>query len=187
VFLVGGTLDSEEMAGDIWYADTETLSVWRKVPLSADIAPKRVLAATYSYADGRLWFLDEAPLSKNLRKARLVRVDPHTGAGDVVAEWPRLKVFDRHWLALDRDGALLLVASSSKMNHHVIVRLDTHGATFAVEGIRKANGRLLSAPVVDADGYSFVLDKLGNQPVRTLRLRGLEAKPGHWNDLAGCF
>lgn len=39
-------------------------------------------------------------------------------------QWPRAGLFQQHFLRTDRDGAMLLVASSTKHHSHALVRLD---------------------------------------------------------------
>jgi hypothetical protein len=88
-----------------------------------------------------------------------------------IGSWPRLKHFDRHWLLLDRDGSVLLVASSTKLRKHAIFRFTGLGS--GVRLVRMATGYLPSAPVVDLAGYGFIIRKNDNSPTTLVRMREL--------------
>ncbi|MBI5537876.1 MAG: hypothetical protein HY898_34440 [Deltaproteobacteria bacterium] len=82
-----------------------------------------------------------------------------------------MKLFDRHWLLLDRDGSVLLVASSTKLRKHAIFRFTAVGS--GVRLVRIAAGYLPSAPVVDLAGYGFIVRKNDNSPPTLIRMREL--------------
>jgi len=188
IFLVGG-LDSatNQLAGDIWWSDVAG-NDWLRIPLNG-YAPEQVLAAAYSYRDKRLWVLDQSGSGADLT-ARLVSVEPTTGAHAVLGTWKRTTignnklVFDHHWLALDRDGSVLLAASSAKLNKHVIVRIDNGTASAQIDGLRVAPFNLVAPPAVDTAGYSLVFDSNKGWP-ELKRMDTLEAKPGRWIDVGG--
>jgi hypothetical protein len=192
VFVVGGTDDAGQPAHDIWWRGTGA-GTWRRVPLAGDYRPERVMAATYSYVDSRLWVLDER-MQGNAPFARLVRIDPQTGHHELLGTWPRPRgwfqnqLFEDHWLVLDRDGGVLFVASSGKLGRHAAVRIALRdGESPHVEGIRLANGKLAGAPVVDVDGYSFLIKAGNSKPPRIERMSDLPLWPGTWNNLGGCL
>ena len=173
---------------DIWWRDVNGAS-WFPVPLEG-YAPETVTAATYSYRDHNLWVLDQLD-SGPIPRARLTRIDPVSGKHTIVGTWPRLRlghkwVFDKHWLVLDQDGSVLLVASSSMINRHVIVRINVDGDTPQVGGVRIAPHALAGPPAVDPAGYSLLLDQKKKLP-KLKRLETLEAHPGRWLDLGGCL
>jgi hypothetical protein len=159
-FVVGGRdQGSGAAAGDIWMRPVQAPGEWRRVDLSG-IGVGQVLAATYCYADHRLWVLDEVEAAGKT-KARLYRVEPYTGAILSVGDWPRKGHADRHWLLLDRDGQVLLVASSSTQGKmHAVARFEVKPAepaaplrfSFAVRG-----RSLALAPFADPAGYGIVL------------------------------
>jgi len=189
LFLVGGAdASTNELTGDIWWRDVNGAS-WFPVPLEG-YAPETVTAATYSYRDHNLWVLDQLD-SGPIPRARLTRIDPVSGKHTIVGTWPRLRlghkwVFDKHWLVLDQDGSVLLVASSSMINKHVIVRINVDGDTPQVGGVRIAPHALAGPPAVDPAGYSLLLDQKKKIP-KLKRLETLEARPGRWLDVGGCL
>jgi len=189
-FLVGGTDAATGLpTRDIWWNDVAS-GAWSKVPLEG-YTPGKVNAATYSYREGKLWVLDEVAMGP-ISMARLTRVDPVTGTTEEVGRWPRLRlgskwVFDRHWLALDQDGAVLLVASSAMTNKHVIVRLQETGAGARVDGVRIGQFALAGPPAVDGSGYTLLLERKGKVLPELKRLQTLGAKPGKWLDVGGCL
>lgn len=188
VFVVGGTdAASSATSGDIWWRRA-TGSDWYRVPLDG-YAPEDVIAATYSYRDHNLWVLDQHRHG-GLLLARLVSIDPSTGHHTLVGAWPRVRllgdwVYDRRWLVVDRDGSLLVVASSSRLRNHAIVRIDL-ADTPTVDGVRLAPGLLGAAPAVDAGGYSLVIERRNKLP-KLKRLERLITRPGRWQDLGGCL
>jgi len=108
----------------------------------------------------------------------------------LIGAWPRLRlagtwVFDRHWLVSDRDGGVLVATSSSKLNKHVIVRIDVSAAP-RIDGVRVAPFAFAAAPAADANGYALVLERRNKAP-KLVRLKTLEARPGRWLDLGGCL
>jgi len=189
LFLVGGVgATTNELTGDIWWRDVNGAS-WFQIPLEG-YAPETVTAATYSYRDHNLWVLDQLD-SGPIPRARLTRIDPVSGKHTVVGTWPRLRlghkwVFDKHWLVLDQDGSVLLVASSSMINKHVIIRINVDDDTAEVDGVRIALHALAGPPAVDPAGYSLLLDQKKKLP-KLKRLQTLEARPGRWLDLGGCL
>ncbi len=158
-FVIGGkSLADNASLHDVWMRPVQGAGEWSEVVLQ-DFALGDVLAATWSYRDHRLWLLDERTVGGQ-KLARLVRVDVHRGVVTPVGEWPRKTAFDRQWLWLDRDGAVLL-ASTSK-NHHAVARFEVpplvaHG-TIGV-GIAIDSHALAFAPIADVGGYSLPLVK----------------------------
>ena len=185
-FVVGGVEDASGVeAGDIWHRAVEGQSPWTRVPLGAHRVG-RVLAATWSYVDDRLWVLDEiAATGKSkgkARRVRLYRVEPYLGVVSLVGEWPMQPAVDRRWLVLDLDGQVLLATSSSSAKIHTLARFEaTAYDSLAPLGFSLARrpGQLLLPPLADERGYSFVFAGPGGVPelVRRSSLEWLAAGP----------
>ncbi len=158
-FVIGGkALANDASLHDVWLRPVQGAGEWSEVALQ-DFALGDVLAATWSYRDHRLWLLDER-LVGGSKVARLVRIDVYRGVVTPVGEWPRKSAFQRQWLWLDRDGVVLLAATSE--NHHAIARFEVpplapHG-TIAIAIAIDAHP-LAFAPIADGDGYSLPLVK----------------------------
>ena len=172
VLVVGGeTLDSGVATGEVWFSPLDEPQ-WSLVPTS--FKPEKVLAATYSYASDELYVLDET-------SSGLARLWAHPMAGResrLLGSWPRHAAWDVHWLVVDRDGALLL-ASAGRHKHeakHAIARVDTRvdGGPVVV-GVSRGEGRLVLPPLVDAFGYTLVVDKAhhGRQKFKRVRKQNL--------------
>lgn len=156
VFLAGG----EDPAtggptGAIWLRPLNG-HIWKALP-TPGYAPHKVLAATYSFATDKLYILDEDVTSE----ARLASIDAASGAAAVLGAWPRHPGWDMQWLAVDRDGAILLASSNTATQQGVITRIDV-----AAPGGPQVSGRfteqkaLVMPPLVDGSGYTLVLRKV---------------------------
>ncbi len=185
LFLVGGAdASSHENLGDIWSTSTDWTQ-WNPVPLHG-VTVGKVLAATYSPLDRQLWILDE--LSSGGRKqARLMRVVPGTGAVEVLGRWPRLGVFDKLWLVVDRNGTVLLAASSDKVNKHVIIHIQNEASPPRVDRTYAANRALALPPLVDGLGYAFATIVSKHKMPVTVRKATLDGGIGHWGDIGTCL
>jgi hypothetical protein len=147
-----------------------------------------VIAATYSAKDGMLWVLDEKPKIGNLIVTRrLVRVDPDTGRGTIVGAWVVPNLFDDHWLRIDRDGSLLVVASSSLLKKHAIARIGLSASSPQLAGVHWGQDSLIQGPIVDMAGYWLLTRHNPSQPFKTARLSALKLKPALWPSLANCL
>lgn len=189
LFVVGGQDPSTQLPrGDIWWQDAENGDGWRQVP-EQGYTTGRVLAATYSFRDDRLWVLDEVGGPGLLKKVRLVRLDTRTGEFEQLGQWPRLGLFNRHWLSVDRDGQVLLAASSDTARKHVIVRLDNREMKVKPSTVRLGQGALAYRPMVDQEGYSVVVrqTKKNRPPTYTERSKTLGGIPAQWSHLGGCW
>lgn len=181
LFLVGGRdATTHLLLGDIWVADIDSPH-WRAVPLHGHSVGD-VLAATYSPRDRRVWILD---VINGL--ARLTAVTPGSGETTVFGTWPRTATFDKHWLQLDRDGSVLFVASSGKVNKHVVIRIDTSQSPPAVQQTYAAPRALAIAPLVDSQGYAFTREVATSKMPVTIRLKNLTGGIGHWGDIGTCL
>jgi hypothetical protein len=133
---------------------------------------------SWSYADHRLWVLDEVDAPKG-KLARLYRVEPYLGLVKLVGKWPRLGLFDELWLGLDHDGQVLLAASSTKLDKHAIVRLEAKPYDTSAPlrlSMHLGNKALAAPPLVHAAGYSLALrsksDKIDLARRKHLDLKG---------------
>ncbi len=185
LFVIGGADSATgEQTGDIWQRSTRGSGGWSRLDLS-DYTPGKVLAATYSYRDDHLWILDEVREGTHLPMARLTRVHAGTGVAEVVGTWPRLKLFESHWMMLDRDGAVLLFASSSHTRAHWVFKLNPD--TGALEGMRRRNGMLAMRPSVDMGGYSFLVQNSASQSPTVVRRADLDLVPAGWQGVGQCM
>lgn len=185
LFVIGGTESATgELTGEIWQQATTELDGWSRLPLT-DYTPGKVLAATYSYRDNHLWILDEVTHGRHLSKARLTRVQAGTGEAEVLGTWPRLKLFESHWMMLDRDGSVLLFASSSRTRAHWVFKLDPDSG--GLVGMRRRNGMLAVRPSVDMDGYSFLVQSRASQPPTVVRRADLHLVPTGWLVIGQCL
>jgi hypothetical protein len=235
--LGGKDLVSGEPLHDLWMRRVEGPGDWREIHV-AGYTPGRVLAATWSYADHRLWILDvvgeagpgceppklavchdpsgkpgkertvcvpEAALAAHLGHGdglgdcpggggggglptvRLVRVDPYLGIHEPVGSWPRSGRWQEHWLVVDRDGQVLLVASSHGKKEHALARFRLVPlrsiAPPALDWLEHRPGRLAFAPLVDISGYTFVTRQAGELSVE--RREQLDGLPATLADLGG--
>ncbi len=117
-----------------------------------------VLSVTFEPETESLYVLDEVP-SGLARLARLLRVDATSGQSEELLSWPRLGLFDRHFLVADRGGKLLIAATSDRRKRHLLVRLDPR--TLAIEAIMPRSGALALPPLVTRDGYQVVTRAAG--------------------------
>lgn len=111
-------------------------------------------AATFSAADGRLWILEQRTTSYTL-----LRINPWTGQADNLGAWSRGAVWDQHFLAMDRDGNVILVAGSSANQRSTVgrLRVDANGAAYASFVDAGAIPYTTSGPLVDKDEYGFIV------------------------------
>ncbi len=148
----------------------------------------RVISATYEPETESLYVLDEVD-GLLFKRIRLLRVDPNSGASSALMSWPKLGLFDKQYLVTDRDGKLLIAASSDERRKHLIVRLDA--ASLQVDAVMPRKGPLAMRPVVTNDGYQTIIArKNGLLKVRaTAQLEtNKERELGDFfADVGGCF
>lgn len=182
VFVVGGTLlGTNEPIKDLWRGSAE--GGWTQIKIPS-YEPQKVVSATYSFRDGKLWVLDN--FKAGWEWARLVRINIETQEAEILGVWPKLGFYNRHWLLVDQDGSVLFVASSDKINKHTVIRLDNSGPEVKISLARMAPKSLAFAPVVDSVGYWFAAGN-AKKPPKLERLKTLEAKGGKWSHLAECL
>jgi hypothetical protein len=145
-------------------------SLWFDLP--ATIAVGEPLAATVSFVDRGLYVLDEIA-EQNQPVARLLRFDALTGGGKVLATWPRSRLFDKLWLTLDRDGSLLVIASSEALMQHAVARIRVERGEPSVARVLTHPGQLAWPIVVDRDDYVFFMETMEG----TIQVHRLETLP----------
>ncbi|MCC6899792.1 MAG: hypothetical protein IT377_12505 [Polyangiaceae bacterium] len=99
----------------------------------------------------------------------MLTVDPDTGQARVLGQWPRLGLFEQHCLRTDRDGAMLLFASSKKHQLDAVVRLELADGNLAPSGFRIRPRALALPPVVDAAYRSEIHERPRYELQRRLR------------------
>lgn len=184
--LAGGQDLQGELTNQIWLVPQWDEPFLLETP---GYQPQTVLAATVATADGMLWVLDEYRLFGWLRVARLVRIDTLSGKHELVWQGPRLGIFDRHWLAVDRDGQVLLFGSSQRLRKHVTVRFEADPFVLGSAKprlMRFDGGDLLGQPLVDAHGYQFVTRR-GRKRLDVQRIESLDEALHHAIDLKECM
>jgi hypothetical protein len=87
---------------------------------------------------------------------RLARIDIDSGVAEVLSTWPYKGLTDRAWLVTDRDGSILLVASSSSQSTYAVARVVFEGGTPKVERQKTHSGRLAAPPIADLTGLRLV-------------------------------
>jgi hypothetical protein len=157
LFILGGR-DQQTQAPlhDAWFQPVN--GDWTELVFPG-YSPGDFLAATYSFRDLRRWVLDHLVDPDEGDVARLVRADPRNGAVEVVGSWRAKGHFDHWFLSIDRDGSVLLAASSSEKRKHVTVRFALEGAHPAPNAALAIHAKraLALAPIVDDRSYAFVV------------------------------
>lgn len=208
VFVVGGAdPDSGEPTGEVWFSPLGARE-WQRVQMG--LAPDRVLAATYSFASDALYVLDETGAEAegdgpsgghghghgnghgHGGSAPAVRLWEHrlaTGQTHLVGSWPRSAAERTYSLVVDRDGGLLLAVSTPPPGgQHLVARFAVSGPSLVLDGISHAPKALALPPVVDLDGYTFVL-RDGPEPdgITMVRSAQLGLHPANWAALGSLF
>ncbi len=178
LFVVGGDdPETKKPTGEIWFTSLAS-NRWGRVA-TVGYAPERVLAATYSFASDRLYILDEKQGS-----ARLTAVDPISGVASAIGAWPRHAEWDREYLVVDRDGALLVASSKSAGKKHAIFRIDARKKPPTIDGVEKGKRAFVYQPVVDMSGYTLVLRQdQGNDKIEVVGEHALNLTPATLADL----
>jgi hypothetical protein len=153
LYLVGGRLaGTSRKIGQIVLHDVLS-GVTRTLALNG-YAPEKVLGATLSFADDRLWVLDE--LSDGT--TRLTHVDPLSGQTRVMWQGTRSGGYDRYWLGVDLDGSLLVFASSLSAKKFATLRVRWLPFTFGAETsflVRTGTNGLVGAGVPGTQGITY--------------------------------
>jgi hypothetical protein len=123
------------------------------------------LSATYSWADRRLWVLDEIA-TDHRTETRLLRIERETGAYEIVARARSSREFDKHGLIVDPAGNVLLYASSSRHDRHRLAQITVKPSSFGFAVTDSERRALITAPMVDLHGYRFLFVPRGEHDVR---------------------
>ena len=162
VFVVGGEDAAGAPTRDVWF---QALGApWRDIPLSGAVRPERVLAATFGFADGHLWIVDEIDAPRrgrgpSRRLARLLRVDVASGEIEVVIVAPRHRPDLRPYLSVDPQGAIVLTLAGER--RFVSLRLEARRGRHNVSRVRTERGKLVRPPIFDEHGVSYVVERSG--------------------------
>ena len=183
-FLLGGEDEMGVRSGEIWTGTPgEEFELLR-----SNIELGDVRSATYIAESDSLVVLDQVG-GVFLSRARLITV-AGDGYATILGEWPLLGLFDTHYLTADRDGSVILSASSSERKTHILVRLDSENGN--VMALARRKGSLAMPPIVRADGYERVIRKGKKDRLKMKANRRLfkkrERELGQWLDSAQvCF
>lgn len=125
---------------------------WSQISSSIEFGD--IKSATYSAVDGKLWLLERRTSSYTL-----LRISPWTGVAEQLGSYPRGAVWDQHFLAMDRDGRVLLVASSLTSNRSKVgqLRVNGSGQAYASKVDEESIPYTTLAPIVDKDEYGFIV------------------------------
>jgi hypothetical protein len=126
---------------------------WNQVPLPAGTLG-RVISATYSYRDGRLWVLDEDPTDDKHERLRVLRVEAESGGSAVVlASTKRGSRYDFRGLVTAMDGKIILFASSERRQKHRLAVLSSpSGGVYDAAMTKRFHRALSTPPIVDVRG-----------------------------------
>lgn len=153
LYLVGGTFaGTSTNTGQIVVNDVAS-GATRVLALSG-YSPEKVLGASSSFSDDRLWVLDEQATGVT----RLTHIDPLSGLARVVWQGTRSGGYDRYWLSVDLDGSLLLFASSLSAKKFATLRVRWLPFTFDSEKlylVRTGNNGLVGAGIPSRQGITY--------------------------------
>lgn len=183
VFVAGGqALSDSSVLRDVWFGQLD--GSWRDVtphaaggsscPACGFVRELGVVdAVTYSFADKKLWLVDEFP-SKPFTVVRLLRAAPG-GAIEQVATWVRAGQARSYFLAVDHDGAVLAAIARANGQGFAVARVevDPSGTAHASALYANPSDKLLARPFVSPACYAFLAQR-GKQLPRVLRLSHLE-------------
>lgn len=142
------------------------------------------VAAAFSPVDQQLWVLERRDGSS----ATLYRVDPWTGTRARIGDWPHSAAWDKHFLAVDRDGYIVLVASSRTLERSKIARLRVNGSNqaYAAQIDQEQLPYTSDAPIIDATEYGLVVRDASNGLTGVFRRATLVGPTGTYS-LSGMF
>jgi hypothetical protein len=186
VFLLRGQDKPNQPEADLWFQSVRDGSGYHAIPLTANIG--RVLSATFTPVDRKLWVLDELKGKWGFSKVRLLSIDPVSGVVKEHASWPNLGVFEQRWLLTDQDGNLLLASSSSALRKHTLTRIEVKGHPTVRSHLRR-EGKLANQPIVEPAGYRFLIEKKSKKDklLKIERLQSLPEKTHSFQELGSCF
>lgn len=127
---------------------------WQPLNVGYQAATYTQLAASYEAQKGELWILDQSPpeIGTGKRTLRLIKVTSANGTLTQVLSWTLESGENyRFFLLADRDGSMLMVRAGE--DSYKITRFG-----FKITTTPDMDGQLL-LPIVDADGYSFIIEE----------------------------
>lgn len=132
---------------DLWRYDV-VAGTWRPLPYPPRFTLGRVLAATYSAPDDRLWILDDAiepaAHSRSTRWIRLTSLHPDGGVGEEVARWPHRSRNEAFAMSVDPAGALWIAGWPTAGRVHAVLRMArTESGALSVVGWDAGVGRVV--------------------------------------------
>lgn len=155
VFWVGGVTPQGELPGDLHRLDVTSGHVVRREVYG--VAPRRVLAATYRFQDRSLYVVDEVRVGKIVKLARILRIDPATGVGELVGSWVRSPHVDQVFLSAAAGGDLVLAGSSTSKVRFRAVQLQVDDGSVHVRRAAKGKAVLAFAPSLTGRGLTLPL------------------------------
>lgn len=176
VFLLGGR-DAEGTPVQAAWIRSLSEEAWQAVPPDRPLG--KVLAATYSHHDRRVWLVDELPSHPaNFVTRRVLTFEPDSGQVEVVFERRSpIKSFT-HSLFTDRDGSVVLALGGKAPPRHRLVRFRQADGAPVIELSKPRLGELALPPIADEAGYSIVTRPPGNhKPLALERLERLPVEP----------
>lgn len=164
VLVAGGSSSSSNLQ-DVWFLSPGaapvdvtpmTLGATACASCGEVLSIGKIRAVTYSFADQKLWLVDEVTQGK-LTFQRISRAPLH-GSLEVLAVFPKLGIFDRTFLTLDRDGRVLATLARTGLPGFVTARLEVTSFGLRVTGVTRIPGaELLGPPITSARSYGFVV------------------------------
>lgn len=156
LFVLGGRdAATGAVADDLWTYRIED-DAWTKLSLKGLVG--EVMAATFSWRDGKLWIIARDPADASQRKTRLIAFEPTTGAFEIIAsattETPKPK-YDFRGLFLDLDGNVGVFASSESAQKHRIALLTRRAGGYDVAMTSRRDRHLSAEPIVDFRGVAL--------------------------------
>lgn len=182
LWVFGGRAESGAELRDLWRWDVAS-ERWRALPMPSGVVLGRVLAATYSPVDDRLWVFDEVAPSRarDLGEIRLLALHPDGGAGEVATRWPHRSRNEEFGMSVDPEGALWIAGWPTAGRVHAVLRLVRSGGAWVVDGWDLGVGRIHPDGVRAGDrGLSVVaeIDPRRGPELRFHETAGLRRGPG---------
>lgn len=157
LFVVGGRDASTDRQLDEIWSQRAFDTAWEKVDLPPGVLGK-VVSATFSFRDRRLWLLDADPADATARRHRILRIEIESGNVEIVAATDRhdpdkKRRYERRGLLLDHDGNVILWASSARTQRHRLARIAPVAGGFKVTRTKRLPRALAFDPIADLNGF----------------------------------
>jgi hypothetical protein len=159
LFIIGGRPpQSNNYTGEIWMVAENKPPILLNIP---GYQPEYVTAATIGTVDQMLWILDHGYRPTWGPSRRLVRINLNAASleYETVHEGPMTYNYDTYWLSTDHDGQVLLTASHWLGNYATMrIEANPYGmGVMGVTGTHQGTGTIMMPPIVDAEGYQFMI------------------------------